>query len=450
MFKKETVSFHAVFFLTAIFSMFAVLFFMFTFSARSIILSKELLSQKIEVRGAQCLDEAGLCVMEIINEKAHVAAENKYNSLLSELGSRTSESVSEKEAYKRYMDKYVSAVENSLSVELLSGALEKKYSPKKGKIILDAKNRPTFNVICDEETGNIKSLLLEDLTFIYSYGENYVQSRSYDYEIDVPYGVFFDGNDELFDYSMIGQKGIYITGKTSSVVGNIFAGTHTASEYRTAESGYGERKIYGGINIMSTQLGVEAEKVISTGEINLKGAFAVFGTEETPITIYSGDINELSGFFMSTSYTLNGTAQPRNGSDYEEAVKLIDSCRGLIDSSSYYYDSDNDDTYGGKYRKIISGTDVSITGDFTGVIITPGNVIVEADSNVEGLIYAGDRIYVQGNNNIVSNRDILRAMLAEELSNENIDPAYKMSSYFGGLKKSGLEECPDSMTRIAK
>lgn len=450
MFKKETVSFHAVFFLTAIFSMFAVLFFMFTFSARSIILSKELLKQKIEVRGAQCLDEAGLCVVDIINEKVHASAENKYNSLLSELGVKTSESVSEKEAYKRYMDKYVSSVENSLSVELLSSALEKKYSPEKGRIELDAKNRPTFNFVYDEETGNIKSILFENLTFIYSYGENYVQKRSYSYEIDVPYGVFFDGNDDLFDYSMIGQKGIYITGKTSSIVGNVFAGTHTVSEYRTAESGYGERQIYGGINIMSTQLGVDAEKMISTGEINLKGAFAVFGTEDQPITIYSGGINELSGFFMSTSYTLNGLANPRNGIEYENDVKLIDSCRGLIDSYSYYYDSDNDDTYRGKYRKIISGTDVNVSGDFTGVIITPGNVIIEADSNVEGLVYAGDRIYIQGNNNIVSNRDILREMLADELSNEGADPAYMMSSYFGGLRKSGLDECPESMVRITK
>lgn len=448
--KRETDSFHAVFFLTAIFSILAVLFFVFTYSARSIILSKELLNQKIEVRSELALESAGQNLTDIINEKAHLVAQEKYDSFVTELNSYGTDSISEDEALITYRELYKSSLENSLDVNALERELSSRFSPAKGTIEIDDENLPILNAIYDETTGEMTSLVFENLTLKYIYGSNYEKLRAYNYEIDIPYGIFYDGNDELFDYSMIGAKGIYITGKTSSIVGNVYAGTHSASEYRKAESGYGERKIYGGINVMSTQLGIEADKVISTGEINLKGAFAVLGTEEKPIEIFTSDINELTGFFMNTSYNLNGKLKPRNGKEYEDAVRLINASKGKIDNFSFYYDSDNDDTYTGKYRKIISGTDVNIEGDFTGVIITGGNVIIEADSNVEGFIYSADRIYIQGNNNIVSNRDIMREIVSEEMGRGDGDPAVMVSEYLGGLRKRSLEECPASMVRISR
>lgn len=448
--KRETDSFHAIFFLMAIFLMMIVLFFVFTFSARSIILSKDLLNQKIEVRAVQSLEEAGHTLTEIINDKAHKEAVNNYDSLMRELHSEGVESLSEDEALVKYREAYSRSLENSLNTELLSSELLQLYTPSKGNIEIDSDNVPVFQPIYDEKTGEMQQILFQNLTLKYSYGSNYTQSKSYNYEIDVPFGQFFDGNDELFDYSMIAQKGIYITGNTSSIVGNVFAGTHSASEYRKAESGYGERDIYGGINVMSTQLGIVADKVISTGEINLKGSFAVLGTEEEPITIYSGGINELTGFFMNTSYNLNGDLKPRSGSEYEDAVKLVNASKGAMEGFSLYYDSNNDDTYSGKYRKIISGTDVNIAGDFVGVIITGGNVIIEADSNVEGFIYAADRIYIQGNNNIVSNRDMMREVIDCEKKDEVTDPAYTISGYLSDMKKSGMKECEEFMVKISQ
>ena len=446
--KRETDSFHAIFFLTAIFLMLVVLFFVFTFSARSIVFSKELLKQKTEVRSVKCLEEAGHSLTDIINERAHTVAENQYNSLAGELGTAGAKSISEDEALYRYRESYRDVLERELSVEKLSAALSAVYSPDKGNIAIDADNKPSLQTVYDEQTGEMSKIRFSNLNLVYTYGNNYSKSRTYEYEIDIPSGIFFDGNDDLFDYSMIAQKGIYITGSTSSIVGNIFAGTHTVEEYRKAESGYGEREIYGGINVLSTQLGIDADKVISTGEINLKGAFAVLGTEEDPITIYSGGINELSGIFLNTSYNLNGNLKPRSGREYENAVKLINSSKGMIDGFSLYYDSNNDEAYTGKYRKILSGTDVNIAGDFTGVIITSGNVIIEADSNVEGFILASDRIYIQGNNNIVSNRDIMREIITEEYERTDRDPAFAISSYLGGLKNKGMEKCQEYMVKI--
>ena len=50
--------------------------------------------------------------------------------------------------------------------------------------------------------------------------------------------------------------------------------------------------------------------------------------------------------------------------------------------------------------------------------MTPGSVIIEEGVNVEGLILSGDRIYVQGNNNIVASVDVMRGIIREELHND--------------------------------
>ena len=94
-----------------------------------------------------------------------------------------------------------------------------------------------------------------------------------------------------------------------------------------------------------------------------------------------------------------------------EAIKFLPSIE-------HYYDSENDVSYEGKYRKILSSTDVTVSSDVTGIIMTPGNVIIEEGVNVEGLILSGDRIYVQGNNNIVASVDVMRGIIKEELYQE--------------------------------
>ena len=44
-------------------------------------------------------------------------------------------------------------------------------------------------------------------------------SDSLCYNIQFPDAVFHAGNDELFRYCMVARKGIYITGRTSSIIG---------------------------------------------------------------------------------------------------------------------------------------------------------------------------------------------------------------------------------------
>ena len=65
---------------------------------------------------------------------------------------------------------------------------------------------------------------------------------------------------------------------------------------------------------------------------------------------------------------------------------------------------------------------------------------------VEGMIMAGDRIYVYGNNNIVSNRDVLRAIITQEIEEDGINEdampenSRYVKDYIGGLVDQGVIE----------
>lgn len=77
----------------------------------------------------------------------------------------------------------------------------------------------------------------------------------------------------------------------------------------------------------------------------------------------------------------------------------------------------------GKYgacRTMISRSDLRITENISGIIICNGDVTVENGVNVEGLIMAAGRIYVEGNGRIDASRSIIQAILDEEYEAEII------------------------------
>lgn len=437
--------FHILILLTTVFGLMSIGLFVLMFAARSMTVSTQLLKQRVEIRSTMGLEEAESELKDILNVHAREAAERVYVQTQEELMKPDAPSLSEQEALNLYRLHYCEALKVECTADVLAEELARRFDPKKGDARLNEDADTSFEICFDESGQDMTACALRNVTLTYSYADSYEKTASLDYTFALPEATFYNGNDLLFDYSLVGKKGIYFTGNTSSVVGNIFAGTHPAEEYRKAEAGYGERKNYGGINLMATQLGVEADRIISTGDINLKGSFAAFGTEEKPIDIYANEINEIAGYFMHTNYTVFGREHPRNGEDYTEAVELIDTASGELESFNYYYDSENDEAYRGRYRKILSNTDVTLSGDYTGVVMTSGNVIIEADCNVEGLVYALDRIYVQGNNNIVSNRDVLRRIIEEECGAVDPDPAFQLKQYMGGMVYRGLQPCPEEM-----
>ncbi len=445
--RRDSLGIRSVVILTTVFAMMTVCFFVLMFCARTIVLSKQLLQQKIEFRAAQSLETAGQTMAVLLNELAVKTADQEYRNLIDELDRGDLASMTEQETLILYQTRYADAIRAACEPQALDRELHQRFAVEKGSLVLDPDQKAVLETQTDAQ-GRMEACILRNVRFSYSYGQTDVQDKEFTYEFEVPSATFYNGNDLLFDYSMIAEKGIYITGKTSSIVGNVFAGTHPVEEYRKAESSYGERRIYGGINVLSTQLGIEADHVISTGDINLKGAFVAFGTEEKDIQVYAGELNAINNYFMRTNYTVNGRMNPRQGELYERASRMVVAAGKPMKDLNYYYDSDNDETYQGKYRKLFSNTDVTVSGDFTGAILTSGNIIIEANSNVEGFLYSKDRIYIQGNNNIVSNRDIMREMVNEECAGEKDLGEFRLMDYLGGMSIRGYAPQSDVMVQI--
>ena len=406
---------------------------------------RESATQRSIVRSVQDIDRASAVIISEVGKIAQTAGREQYEGLLELARAEDDSSLSEKELddYFRmgYTNRIIAALGDdpsqicdSLSKLLANGARQNVT------VIYDPNTR------IDEDTdgaGVTTGLRIRNVTFECSDPVAGTRRDTLSYRIHFPDVVFHAGNDDLFRYVLVAQKGIYITGQTSSIIGDIYAGKHTDQERRDAEIVYGETGTYGGINILSTQLGVRADRIVCRGDININGSFVILEPFSDGLECYAQRMNEIRGFSKETMYTLDGQFIPTYRMDeaplieYNDTIGLVDSSLDRLGDISIYYDSNNDGIYVGKYRKLISGTDVDITGDFTGIVATPGNVIIHNDVNFEGTILCGDRIYIMGNNNIVANPGVIRSIMASDFADEN---NIKVSNYISLLKGAGYSD----------
>lgn len=407
----------------------------------------------IVTRGAEGIDNTKKAILNDFADKVYEASREAYDTLskiiYDDRANITEEEANElyrKIALKKLKDKYEisSTYEEEESKQLAKSLSELLPELRIGEMAIDSDTSPYL-----ELNGNI--IYLKNVNASFTYGNAYFRDESFDAHAELDDITMYDENEDLFEYCMVADKGIYITGDTSTLIGDIYAGTHSPTELRKAEALYGESEYYGGVNIMSTQIAIEADKIITDGNVNLKGAFTVFGSENRPVDLCAKNIIENDNIASKNIYALFGELSDR---DISEEQMMAREAMRYFGSIEHYYDTENDKSYRGKYRKIISSTDVTVTGDVTGVIITPGNVIVEEGVNIEGLILSGDRIYVQGNNNIVSSVEILREIIREELYEDiYAEETYEtdeeralnsihlmMKDYVGGIKSRGFGE----------
>ncbi len=423
-----------------------------------------MVDKRLELRASENLDLAAEEIREKLNNEVIIKSREVFEEILE--GDVSGERLSEEEAeelYVRKIEEYIKErFQNPVkSVTDVVNDINKREATKPviaPKVLIRESGHRTVRLeepdkmsLSDmTDAGRYAGSLIGNVRLIY-YGDfEQLKEKEYDIEIRVPKARFYSGNDLLFEFSMLAQKGIYFTGRTSSVVGSIFAGTHEASEFRQAEARYGEKGVYGGIDFLSTHLGAEADYVVTTGDINVKGSFVMFGVPGKEVELYASALNKLDGFGSEKDVTIIGNTHiPPDNEEYNELLSAVDEGLSKLPLLADYYDSANDRSYKGTYRKILSNYDVIISGDFTGAIVTSGNVILEADSNVEGIIISGDRIYVQGNNNIVSNSAVLRTIVDEEIIEEKKngvteDPegfliSHYLKDYIGDIRLKGIE-----------
>ena len=408
-------------------------------------ITKTLIESKTGVQVENSLDDTASALETEVQASCDRLAQDVYSTMLDELKSEEGDTVSElntgkKSAYYRtYIENLTSLYDSGSSITMLL----KRLLPEDGTYSISEETEPVFKLDYDETTCTIRKCSIDNVVIGYLKGDTVLEQKTYSLNITPPDISFADESTNFYDYSLVSMKGIYITGETSSFVGSMYAGTHDFEEGREAEVIYGEKDPYGGINFLTTQAAVFGDSIITTGDINLKGAFVRFGSDDDEISIYANTINDIENYPSKTEYSVFGNSFLRDGSTafvneehYEDIIKLINSVAGSIDDISSVYNSSEDGSYSGRYGKIISNEDVTLTGDFSGVIITQGNVIIESGCNVEGLVIAGDRIYVYGNNNIVSNRDVVRAIISEEAGSSENDSSPRVSDYIGSLTNS--------------
>ncbi len=426
--------------------------------AQTIDISKQIMDKRTTARTEENLTIAVDTLQKNIQSITGSKGEEIYSALLLKMQQEEGVSVESLDTgkkayfYNRYLEQLKEMFDNeNLSIiDTLS-----QYLPKEmlQNVVVSPECTPELSLDYDESKCVINKCCINNVVLQYLINDSVYMEKSCSIDIPSPNVTFIDESVDFFDYCLVGMKGIYVTGETSTLVGSMYAGTHTYEEGREAEVAFGEKDPYGGVNFLTTQVGVYGDSIVTTGDLNLKGAFVLFGSEDDRINLYANTLNEIENYPSKTKYEIVGDVFFRDGSveytneeHYNEILDMIDAASWKIDSLSAEYDSKDDESYTGEYEKIITSSDVTLTEDFTGVIIAKGNVIIESGCNVEGMIMAGDRIYVYGNNNIVSNRDVLRAIITQEIEEDGINEdampenSRYVKDYIGGLVDQGVIE----------
>lgn len=414
------------------------------FSGRAMAYYKQSLKQRSIVRGVENLDDGSKAITELLSDYASTSAKEQYDLMNQILDSDELLSDTETELDSYYKKGYCDLIRNKLGIgpndimEHIQAVLPQNGA---GKLTIDDSTIPSFEVKLDDG-GNVVMASLEGVTLKYDNGNYEPQFLKASYDIVFPKPVFYDGNEDLERYCMLARKGVYMTGETSSVVGDIYAGSHKMNECRDAEKMYGEIGVYGGLNIASTQVGFKSDRIISKANINMNSSFVMFSPENYTMKCFGREITELQGYNAANLYSMDGdffdidrlnkdvviTSNDKNilkndltekdvneaFLEYENESLLMEDVFNAIDNIGTYYDSDNDSAYQGECRKIISSKAVELSSDFTGLVITPQSIILDPGVTSAGLLISGDRIYTRGNNLIVSDSNVLREILKSE------------------------------------
>lgn len=393
------------------------------------------------VRDVESINLASNKIIEELSAKSETFAKEQYDSLYELIRHESSSYIPEEELEEYFRSGFANKFKECFPDDLICGLIAEILDREQiENVKVLESSHPTLDIKKDS-AGRVESITLSDIALVcvnQVYG-GFVDTISF--EIKIPEAIFYDGNEDLFGYCMVAKKGVYITGETSSVLGNIYAGDHEEDDNRDAELVYGETGYLGGLNILSTQLGIEAERILTKGDINMNGSFVIFSPEVDSLKCYAHRMNQIESYKNESVYSLDGEfvsldkTTEEELDEYNEYLSRIDYATNRLELISDVYDSAEDSEYQGKYHKIISNYDVDINEDFTGIVVTSQNVIIERNVNFEGLIVCGDRIYVRGNNNIVANRNVLQSIIAEEFE-QNYESEAK--DYIGGIVSPGL------------
>ena len=143
--KREWQSFHILILLTTVFAIITAAFFVLLFCAESMIVSTQLLNQRLELRGAVGLSDAEEALKDILNEHAQKIAQETYEQTVSDLNTPGAPSLSETEALDQYRKLYAEELKRFCSAGRLQEELSEHFHPEKGTVKVDDSAEPDFS-----------------------------------------------------------------------------------------------------------------------------------------------------------------------------------------------------------------------------------------------------------------------------------------------------------------
>lgn len=118
-----------------------------------------------------------------------------------------------------------------------------------------------------DKSGKFINYIFRDVSVAYRDGKGNQATLTADIVVDFPYIDFFRKHDNIFDYAMAANKGIYLNGNPITINGNIYAGTSPLPD----SADYGERDVYGGINLaQGTKASIQAKYIVTRGNITVR------------------------------------------------------------------------------------------------------------------------------------------------------------------------------------
>lgn len=223
-----------------------------------------------------------------IGKEASQCFSKAYASILSQTAKNGGEAVyqSEEEAFAAFSKNFISRLtktypegpQNEEALKALNGY--SLYSPVNAQV----EKYDGVEIVKDSEKVPIQ-LAVCGITVKYKESDSAGNATGFestittDIVIDIPYVTFFRNSENLLDYALIGNKGVYFNGGNRAVTGNLYAGTDT-SEPAANIALYRNEDVSGGLNFYNmTEASLTANYVISKGDVNVRKSKLTVGMD---------------------------------------------------------------------------------------------------------------------------------------------------------------------------
>lgn len=158
-------------------------------------------------------------------------------------------------------------------------------------------NINSIRIIREYKDAKPNKYVFQDISVTYLDGEGNESSVTSDIVLEIPYVNFFNQHDNLLDYAIVANDGIFMSGTGIEIEGNVYGGVKGVdkSTDKDPDNSYGEKDVFGGINIGgNSDVKIKGKYVISEANITVRDSSSLsiegIGTTTDPANIWAESI----------------------------------------------------------------------------------------------------------------------------------------------------------------